>query len=411
MRFALLGNHPDGLQMVRALTATGRHQLVAYSGPAPGAEALRRFGIFIKPVGDMEEILADPAVEAVIVAGRSGDRAVQLRRALQSERHVLCVHPADEAPDIAYEAAMIQGDTKQVLLPLLPGALHPAVRQLADIVLRPDGAIGQTTLLLVEHATTHPPTAATVPSLPGWDIIRALGGEVLEVSSFAVREEAEADQPLLVSGRCATGLLFQGLFLPGQPETRYRIEALGSRGRALLELPLTWPGPVRLVSPGDSRDWPDWDPWLVLVEVFEAAAGMQSPATSAVASPSSDLRNETAIQSAPRADGRRPKAESGWPSWQDEVRCLELDDAVRRSVERRRASALEYQEASEEVGFKGTMTLLGCGLLWGLLVLLPLAAWDRRFLWLTIPLLALFLGMQFFRWLIPRQSNPPEPPA
>ena len=148
MRFALLGNHPDGLQMARALTATGRHQLVAYSGPAPGAEALRRFGIQVKLVGDMEEILADPVVEAVIVAGRSGDRAVQLRRALQSERHVLCVHPADESPDIAYEAAMIQGDTKQVLLPLLPGALHPAVRQLVDIVRRPDGAIGQTTLLL-----------------------------------------------------------------------------------------------------------------------------------------------------------------------------------------------------------------------------------------------------------------------
>jgi predicted dehydrogenase len=409
MRFALLGNHPDGLQMVRALTATGRHQLVAYSGPAPGAEALRRFGISIKPVGDMEEILADPAVEAVIVAGRSGDRAVQLRRALQSERHVLCVHPADEAPDIAYEAAMIQGDTKQVLLPLLPGALHPAVRQLAEMIRQPDGAIGQAMLLVLEHATTGPASAATALSLPGWDIIRALAGDVLEVSSFAVREEVEADQPLLVSGRCQSDLLFQGLFLPAQPEARYRIEALGSRGRALLELPMAWPGPVRLSWPGDSRDWPDWDPWPVLVEVFEAAAGMRLPTTSSAASPSSDLRNETAIQSAPRADGRKPKAESGWPSWQDEVRCLELDDAARRSVERRRASALEYQEASEEVGFKGTMTLLGCGLLWGLLVLLLLAAWDRRFLWLVIPLLALFLGLQVFRWLIPRQSNPPEP--
>src|SRR5262245_17527937 len=144
MRFALLGNHPDGLQMARALTATGRHQCVAYSGPAPGAEALRRFGISIKPVGDMEEVLADPAVEAVIVAGRLADRAVQLRRALQSERHVLCVHPADASPDIAYEAAMIQGDTKQVLLPLLPDALHSSLRQLTEMIRKPDGPIGET---------------------------------------------------------------------------------------------------------------------------------------------------------------------------------------------------------------------------------------------------------------------------
>src|SRR5438105_4592152 len=113
MRFALLGNHPDGLEFVRALIDTGRHELTAYSGPAAGAEDLREGGLSIRPIGDIEEILADPAVEAVIVAGRVADRPEQLRRALQSERHVLCVHPADQTPDIAYEAAMIQADTRQ----------------------------------------------------------------------------------------------------------------------------------------------------------------------------------------------------------------------------------------------------------------------------------------------------------
>ena len=67
------------------------------------------------------------------------------------------------------------------------------------------------------------------------------------------------------------------------------------------------------------------------------------------------------------------------------MRCLELDDAARRSVARRRASALEYQEATEEAGFKGTMTLLGCGLLWVSLLLLivlrriaPVGYWELR---------------------------------
>src|SRR2546430_12578711 len=64
--------------------------------------------------GDMEEILADPTMDAVIVAGDSGQRPLQLRRALQSERHVLCVFPPDQSPDITYEAAMIQADTRRV---------------------------------------------------------------------------------------------------------------------------------------------------------------------------------------------------------------------------------------------------------------------------------------------------------
>src|SRR5947209_16629937 len=98
MLFALLGDYPDGLDMARALVEAGRHRLVAYSGPAVGAEYLRRWGVPFDSVGDLEEVLADPAVEAVLVASARALRPAQLRRALQSERHVLCVHPADQVP-------------------------------------------------------------------------------------------------------------------------------------------------------------------------------------------------------------------------------------------------------------------------------------------------------------------------
>src|SRR5688500_17339769 len=102
MRFALLGDHPDGLDMARALVDSGRHELAVYSGPALGAERLRRWGIEPAQVGDLEEVLADPLVECLIVAGSPALRAGRLRRALHSERHVLCVHPPDSKPDLAY---------------------------------------------------------------------------------------------------------------------------------------------------------------------------------------------------------------------------------------------------------------------------------------------------------------------
>jgi hypothetical protein len=91
------------------------------------------------------------------------------------------------------------------------------------------------------------------------------------------------------------------------------------------------------------------------------------------------------------------------------VRCLELDDAARRSVERRRVSAVEYPEASEEVGFKGTMTLLGCVMILAvpLLGLLVSTLFPGRGWWFVVPAFLLFLAIQFLRWLIPESREPP----
>ena len=73
---------------------------------------------------------------------------------------------------------------------------------------------------------------------------------------------------------------------------------------------------------------------------------------------------------------------------------------------KRRASALEYQEASEEAGFKGTMTLLGCGLLWGSLLLLILSRWVPWAGWLILPLFGLFLLLQLLRGVVQKRPQP-----
>ena len=65
MRFALLGDHADGLNMARALVTTGRHELALYSGPGAGMEYLQRWGLKPPRVGDLEEVLADPRIEAI----------------------------------------------------------------------------------------------------------------------------------------------------------------------------------------------------------------------------------------------------------------------------------------------------------------------------------------------------------
>jgi hypothetical protein len=410
MLFALLGDHPDGLDMTRALVESGRHRLAAYSGSAVGAETLRQWGIVFVAVGDVEEILADPAVEAVIVAGPAGVRPAQLRRALQSERHVLCVHPADAGPDVAYEAQMIQGDTGQVLLPLLPEALHPAFRRLAEVVgLRhgrsspeahekeiaslPAQAASSITLLEGERSSTESVLVEADapdgrPGVPGWNVLRLVGGEIGELSAFAAAEELLPQEPLLLAGGFLGGGLFRMTLLPRQPESRWRLTLAGAHQRAELLFPQGWPGPARLTWLDDAgrtqeESWPSWDPWPALVLVFEEA-----------------VRNQQ------HAEGRIPNRQAApWAlSWIDEIRSLELDDAARRSLARRRTSTLDHQIATEEASFKGAMTLVGCGLLWVSLALLILSVWVPWLGWVIAPLFGLFLLLQLFSWALPKNE-------
>jgi hypothetical protein len=97
--------------------------------------------------------------------------------------------------------------------------------------------------------------------------------------------------------------------------------------------------------------------------------------------------------------------------WQDELRALELDDAARRSVERGRSNTLDLQETTEEATFKGTMTLVGCSLIWLSVIVLILSVWFPILAWLIVPLFGVFLVMQTLRWIVPKSEATVPPTA
>jgi predicted dehydrogenase len=420
MRFALLGNDPDGLALAGALVDSGRHQIAACTAPV-AEEVRRRWNADARQAADGEDVLADPAVTVVIAAGSPAARAIQLRRALQAERHVLCVRPGELSLDTAYEMALLQGDTGCVLVPLLPAALHPGVRRLGAFVSRTEpagaeaSAVGPFVLLQVEAASTGEAflrgDAAAKPAFPGWEVLRVLGGEIEEVSAFAEPEEVRPGDAILIAGRFAQGGLLQMTLLPRRPSPSLRLSVVGARGRAELYLPLGWEGPAFLgwqdtAGLRHEESWECWDPWPALVAVFEAALSGLPPESEHVPE---QLREAVATApAAPRAARRRRPA-AGPLTWQDAVRCLELDDAARRSIARRRASALEYPQASEEASFKGTMTLVGCALVWGMLLLVIVSAWVPWARYVIVPLLVLFLALQLLRYVIPSRPGPPPP--
>jgi hypothetical protein len=403
MQFALLGDHPDGLDLARALAESGRHTLRIYSGSPVGEQYLQRWQLSYQKMGDMEEVLAHPGVEAVIVAGGAADRPAQLRRALQAERHVLCVHPCDQGPDTAFEAGLIQFDTSKVLMPLLTEALHPGVHRLAELIRqtrsREKRAEGITEsafprliemdLWSAEAVVLDVDLIGHKPGFPGWQSLRVLAGEIVEVSGFAAFADLKAEDPVLLSGRFEQGGIFHYTLLPFQARPYYRIRVHLQFAPAELIFPDGWPGPAKLTWQEESGDWREeawdsWNPWPRLVELFEEAVEYQDRLP-----PSVDRRFDETAASAPLF------------SWQNEIRCLELDQACRRSIEHRRSSVLEYQEAVEEASFKGTMTLVGCGVLLGSIVLLMMAVWLPWVLWVIGPMLVLFLGLQVLRWVVP----------
>jgi hypothetical protein len=238
-------------------------------------------------------------------------------------------------------------------------------------------------------------TTGLPPQFSGWDVLRRLRGEIAEVFAFAASEVLAAEEPIIQGGRYERGGLFQVTLLPERSGIHWRVAAVGSHGTAELLFPSGWPGPGKLhwidrTGTEHVEQWNGWNPWPVLVEKFEARVAAWTTEPKGLH---------------PRASRARGVPREEHPSWQDAIRSLELDDGARRSVERRRVNTLEYQEATEEVGFKGTMTLLGCGLLWAIMFLVILSAWIPQLGWLVIPFLVGFLALQLLRWVLPQNPQ------
>jgi myo-inositol 2-dehydrogenase/D-chiro-inositol 1-dehydrogenase len=375
MQFALLGDHPDAVSVALAVLASGNHRLGA--ADVHGAKALAHLAGNAEPPvdvsSDLEEILANPSVEAVIVGTALSVRAATLRRAMQSERHVLCVHPADQKPDVAYEAALIQGDTGKVLQPILFGALHPAVAAARELLL-PRGGAGSPRLIQIDRVWKPLPSMHDL-WLPSWEVVRALGGEITELQGFAQTSGAAAAGTILLQGRFASTVLLHATLRPEQatPAGTFRIEA--ERGEIQLDHDGDWTARVRLAwssRGGIAREmlWESWNAGQAALRSFEEAiaGGDQSIKPTSV-------------------------------TWRDETRALELDDAARRSMQKGRVSVLEYAEASPEQSFKGTMTLIGCGLIWLVFALYVASAWVLALGYLIPPLLLIFLVLQILRFV------------
>jgi predicted dehydrogenase len=354
MNFALLGDDPAVLPLVRAIVARSGHRL---THAAQGGETLRAVGELASGVrfhSRWEDLLLDAGIDAVIVAG-SDSRTLEGARQLATAGKALILFPqAEQGSAFVYEMTLIRDDARALLFPAFPRRIHPLVRRLRELI--DEGAVGPVLHLEMEREIQKPPEEG--PSLLSRaeidreflfdvDLLRDLGGDYDRVTALRSGQ-----------GNGGTALATATLGGDGLPEAHWSLKPTASHSHWRLTVTGV-DGRLTLAGEGD------------LSEMKLTSDGTEITADPAAAV--FDAGNALLAQFEAAAKGERVR-----PDWTDLTRAFEMVDGAHRSVARRRTIDLHFETASERSQFKTQMTAIGCGLLvltfFGVLALLMAGA-------------------------------------
>ncbi|MBI2826183.1 MAG: hypothetical protein HYX69_16000 [Planctomycetia bacterium] len=348
MKLALLGADDDALVIARSVAESSEHELAWACELGAAAATVRSFAPSVQLAPHWETLVGGTVADAVIVArgANDDDRAEQLRKLVQAAVPLLIVHPVHDSMLIYYELDMIRRETGGVMLPCVPYRWHDGLARL-DAIVRAGAAsdVGATGQIVLDRAMATR-TRALVEAQFARDaaLLRALAGDLTSVSALApAGDETAAYANLGVQLTGASGILVRWSVGPVEHVPGARLMLVGGSGKASLYLPAAGePSRLEIVRGGETRNEsiPAWSPPAAAIAQLQAAmAGRQAA-----------------------------------PTWPDACRDVELAESIARSLAKGRTIELHNEEHSEHGTFKGTMTSLGCGLLWAVLVVFLVAA-------------------------------------
>ncbi len=368
MNFLILGDGPDERDWARTLAARPDHRVVAAFPGFP--EVLPD----LPTIGDFETALATDDVDAVIIGGSPESRDESLRRVAAVGLAAICLHPPGTNADPYYQVSLSREETGAIVVPDMPGRLHPGVLALRDALAREELGTFRSLRIEAPGDPNRPNLAAW--SFPRWvDLARVFLGEVESLNGLGEPPGLLPDRTLTVQLRGPSGRLAEvrlGAFRPG---TLAKVVLSGETGTLTLDVDPSWEGASRITkSDGTVTELPAWEPREAMLDVFSRAVA-----------------------------GRRVR-----PDLLDGTRAMELASAVARSLRRGRSVDLNYEEVSESSNFKTLMTSVGCMVLLGILVVLPAALVGPALgigqtiyiAYIIPPILILFAVLQALRLLV-----------
>ncbi len=357
--FALLGDDEVCLPLLRALIASPQHELIAAAMSGRLLDPWDAELSGLQRTSDWSELVIDPDIEAVIVAGYTPELLRAARQLSAAGKSIVVFPDVRMGGAFINELALDDAEQLRPPLPIFSGRAQPALIDLQRRIAA--GELGRVLNLLWERRTRSGGTDTSEgllsveqvdrQLLKDIDLLRMLWGDYNEVT--ALRSGVAG------SGLHTATVQLAGVGLPDATWTMrasrdavdWRVTITGDRHRAVVQ-----------PEPGGS------DVVLSIDDAVVARYPADGP---------EQLTHLLGLLDASLA--RRADA----PGWTDAVRAYSLVEATHRSVRRRRTIDVHFEETSERGQFKTQMSAIGCGvlvftLLGGLLLLLAGAVLDPR---------------------------------
>ena len=242
--FAVLGCGRIGRMHARNIKAHPRAELVAcYDVIGASAEATAR-EVGTKAAGSIEEVLAEPRVQAVFIASSTDTHVDLIARGAKAGKAVLCEKPVD------VDIGRVEACWREIA-PLDPLVMigfnrrfDPSFKAVRDRIQA--GEIGRVEQVVITSRDPAPPPAQYAKSSGGlfrdmtihdFDMARYLAGDIVEVQAMganlvdpAIGEQGDIDAAMIVM-RAAGGAL---VHINNSRRCAYgydqRIEAFGEKG-------------------------------------------------------------------------------------------------------------------------------------------------------------------------------------
>ncbi len=200
MNVLILGNGPEEQAWAEWFLDRAEHRLIAaFPGFADSS-----FATTIPEASDLEDALARPGIDVVIVGGPIVERGEYLRRSAAEGLAIINLHPPGADSEAYYQVALSRAETGAVIVPDMPLRLHPGVAALKRAI---DGAQpGAFRGLRVEFPSFDDATDLARVAVPrAVDLVRALIGEIDALTATGDPPGERPDLEVVVQLRAGEG--------------------------------------------------------------------------------------------------------------------------------------------------------------------------------------------------------------
>ena len=315
MKFGVIGNNPLAMRLLLELAGSVEHSLVVGAITDRLARSVAAAQISMRLVSTPEDALLDSAVDAVIIAVDDIDESLRLcRAATQAEKHVVIIPPLECSPAFSFELHLILDESRHSIVPMT-GRFQLAELPAMEKCLPMDrsGVLQIAAETPIENSSLE---SRTITILQGLDILSASGFEYTQVTAL---ESLAPDGTLL-------SLL------------------ITLNSQSAVETPA--PPATLTIRPQALKLTPDSE-----LKIQRSSQPVQR------------LMISERTPALPRIEwlfGDRDACSR----WMETFSIsLELAEAVKKSLRRRRTVDVHFDSGSERGVFKSQMTAMGCGVL------------------------------------------------